>query len=51
MDRTRHSRSTFVESTDHLSVDTVHGYAKVIFKHFGVHSQTQLVTRFSKGDA
>lgn len=37
---------------DHLglSVNTVHGYAKVIFKHFGVHSQAQLVTRFTKGD-
>ena len=37
---------------DHLglSINTVHGYAKVIFKHFGVHTQSQLVTRFTKGD-
>jgi DNA-binding NarL/FixJ family response regulator len=37
---------------DHLglSVNTVHGYAKVIFKHFGVHSQSELVTRLTKGD-
>ena len=37
---------------DHLglSVNTVHGYVKVIFKHFRVHSQSQLVARFSKGD-
>ncbi len=33
-----------------LSVNTVHGYTKVIFKHFGVHSQSELVTRFTKGD-
>ena len=33
-----------------LSVNTVHGYAKVIFKHFGVHTQSELVTRFTKGD-
>ena len=37
---------------DHLglSINTVHGYAKVIFKHFGVHTQSELVTRFTKGD-
>ena len=33
-----------------LSVNTVHGYTKVIFKHFGVHSQAELLSRFSKGD-
>ncbi|HEY8962205.1 MAG TPA: helix-turn-helix transcriptional regulator [Luteolibacter sp.] len=37
---------------DHLrlSVHTVHGYAKVIFRHFGVHSQAELIARFTKGD-
>ena len=37
---------------DHLglSIHTVHGYSKTVFKHFGVHSQTELVKRFSKGD-
>jgi DNA-binding CsgD family transcriptional regulator len=37
---------------DHLnlSVHTVHGYAKTIFKHFGVHSQAELIARFTKGD-
>lgn len=33
-----------------LSIHTVHGYAKAIFSHFGVHSQSELVTRFSRGD-
>ncbi len=33
-----------------LSVNTIHGYAKVIFKHFGVHSQAELLARFSVGD-
>lgn len=37
---------------DHLglSVNTVHGYAKNIFQHFQVHSQAELVSRFSWGD-
>jgi DNA-binding CsgD family transcriptional regulator len=37
---------------DHLglSVNTVHGYSKAIFKHFGVHSQSELISRLSKGD-
>ena len=37
---------------DHLglSTNTIHGYSKVVFKHFGVHSQSELVARFSKGD-
>ncbi|MEI6606053.1 MAG: helix-turn-helix transcriptional regulator [Verrucomicrobiota bacterium] len=37
---------------DHLgiSIHTVHGYAKTIFKHFGVHSQAELITRLTKGD-
>ena len=36
----------------HLSIseNTVHGYAKVIFRHFGVHSQSELITRLTKGD-
>ncbi len=33
-----------------LSINTVHGYSKFIFKHFGVHSQSELITRLSKGD-
>lgn len=33
-----------------LSIHTVHGYAKAIFSHFGVHSQSELLTRFSRGD-
>ena len=33
-----------------LSVNTVHGYVKVIFKHFGVHSQSELLARFTQGD-
>jgi DNA-binding CsgD family transcriptional regulator len=37
---------------DHLglSVNTVHGYAKVVFKHFGVHSQSELLARLTQGD-
>ncbi len=37
---------------DHLglSTNTIHGYSKVIFKHFDVHSQAELLARFSKGD-
>lgn len=40
------------EIADHLgiSVNTVHGYTRVIFKHFGVHSQAELIARFTKGD-
>ena len=33
-----------------LSVNTVHGYIKLIFKHFNVHSQSELIARFSQGD-
>ncbi len=33
-----------------LSTNTIHGYSKVIFKHFDVHSQAELLARFSKGD-
>lgn len=36
----------------HLGIteNTVHGYAKKIFKHFSVHSQNELLVRMSKGD-
>jgi DNA-binding CsgD family transcriptional regulator len=33
-----------------LSVNTVHGYAKIIFNHFQVHSQSELIARLTKGD-
>lgn len=33
-----------------ISENTVHGYVKEIFKHFGVHSQSELLARFTKGD-
>ncbi len=33
-----------------LSINTVHGYVKVIFAHFGVHSQPDLIARLTKGD-
>lgn len=33
-----------------ISLNTVHGYAKVIFRHFGVHSQSELISRLTKGD-
>lgn len=33
-----------------LSVNTIHGYSKVIFKHFKVHSQAELIARFTQGD-
>lgn len=33
-----------------LSINTVHGYVKAIFQHFGVHSQAELLSRFAKGD-
>lgn len=33
-----------------LSVNTIHGYAKVIFKHFRVHSQAELLARFAVTD-
>jgi DNA-binding CsgD family transcriptional regulator len=36
----------------HLQIteNTIHGYVKDIFKHFGVHSQAELLARFTKGD-
>ena len=33
-----------------ISVNTVHGYVKVIFKHFCVHSQSELLARFTRSD-
>ncbi len=33
-----------------LSINTIHGYSKVIFKHFKVHSQAELIARFTQGD-
>ena len=33
-----------------LTTNTIHGYSKVIFKHFGVHSQAELLARFTLGD-
>ncbi|HEY8990617.1 MAG TPA: LuxR C-terminal-related transcriptional regulator, partial [Luteolibacter sp.] len=33
-----------------LSPGTVHGYTRIIFGHFGVHSQAELIARFSEGD-
>lgn len=33
-----------------ISENTVHGYVKEIFKHFEVHSQSELLARFTKGD-
>lgn len=33
-----------------ISVHTVHGYSKTVLKHFGVHSQAELVARLTKGD-
>jgi DNA-binding CsgD family transcriptional regulator len=37
---------------DHLklSVNTVHGYTRTIFRHFGVHTQSELLSRFTYGD-
>ena len=33
-----------------LSIHTVHGYSKAVFRHFGVHSQAELIKRFTNGD-
>jgi DNA-binding CsgD family transcriptional regulator len=33
-----------------ISINTIHGYVKVIFKHFGVHSQAELLARLTVGD-
>ena len=37
---------------DHLGIgiNTVHGYVKDVYKHFNVHTQAELLTRFSLGD-
>ncbi|MFT3991564.1 MAG: helix-turn-helix domain-containing protein [Luteolibacter sp.] len=33
-----------------ISENTVHGYIKEVFRHFTVHSQSELIARFTKGD-
>jgi DNA-binding CsgD family transcriptional regulator len=33
-----------------ISVETVHGYLKKLYRHFGVHSQPELIARFTRGD-
>jgi len=33
-----------------LSLQTVNGYVKEIFRHFEVHSQSELIAKFGKGD-
>jgi DNA-binding CsgD family transcriptional regulator len=33
-----------------LSIHTVNGYAKEIFKYFAVHSQSELIARLTRGD-
>lgn len=33
-----------------LSIHTIHGYAKAVFKHFRVHSQAELLARFAVAD-
>lgn len=33
-----------------ISLQTVHGYVKEIFRHFDVHSQAELIARLGKGD-
>ncbi len=33
-----------------LAENTIHGYVKEIYRHYGVHSHAELVKRFSKGD-
>ncbi|MFT3991565.1 MAG: helix-turn-helix domain-containing protein [Luteolibacter sp.] len=33
-----------------ISENTVHGYTKEVFRHFSVHSQSELIARFTKGD-
>jgi DNA-binding CsgD family transcriptional regulator len=33
-----------------LSIHTVHDYVKAIYEHFGVHSQSELLVRFTKGN-
>lgn len=43
------SRKKIADHMD-LSINTVHGYVKVIFQHFGVHSQSELISRLTKGD-
>lgn len=42
-------RKEIAEDLD-LSVETVNGYLKQIYRHFGVHSQAELIARFVRGD-
>lgn len=44
-----HTRKHIAKDLE-LSENTVHGYVKHIYRHFGVHSQAQLVARFTRGD-
>ena len=44
-----HSRKAIAASF-HLSENTIHGYVKEIFRSFGVHSQAELIARFTQGD-
>lgn len=44
-----HSRKA-IASALRLSENTVHGYVKEIFRHFGVHSQAELINRLTHGD-
>lgn len=33
-----------------VSINTVHGYVKAVFKHFQVHSQAELISRLTQGN-
>ena len=44
-----HSRKTIAEDMD-ISINTVSGYVRDIYRFFGVTSQSQLVRRFFRGD-
>jgi len=33
----------------HVSVNTIHGYVRDVFRHFGAHSQAELISRFTHG--
>ena len=43
------SRKQIADRLD-LSLNTIHGYVKDIYRHFSVHSQAELLARLSKGD-
>lgn len=44
-----HSRGDVAKNLG-ITVNTIHGYTKEIFRHFQVNSQAELVSRFTKGD-